>query len=600
VDNAATTRNRRPKCFTPFFFDIPARLRNHPVMRIYVVWLTAWLLLGTHLAQAQFAYFTNGSAISITGYSGLGGAVTISNFVTSIGANAFYDCASLDSVIIPNSVTSIGANAFYLCSGLSDVPIPTCVTNIGDYAFGDCTSLTNIIIPDSVTSIGDGAFSSCGLTSLTIPTSVTSIGDDAFGNCWSMSAINVDTNNPAYMSIGGALFSKDGATLVAFPAGNDAASYSIPTNVTNIGDYAFHSCTSLTNVTIPNSVTRLGSGAFYYCGSLIGVTIPDNLTRIGEDVFGNCWSMSTINVDTNNPTYASIGGVLFSKNRATLVAFPAGNAATSFSIPNSVTNIGDYAFNFCTRLTNITILNTVANIGEYAFYCCISLTGVRIPNSVTNIGDYAFCNSGLTNVTIPDSITAIGDYAFYYCTRLTNITIPNSVANIGDDALGSCWYLPSITIPNSVTNIGSYAFNSCTRLSSVYFLGNAPSADSTIFSSDNYRITAYYLPGTTGWAAFSQATGTGTAPWTLPSPVVLDGVKYGGPSLGVQSNAFGFTVSWATNKTVVVQTATNLANPSWQPLQTNTLTASADGGWFYFSDPMWSNYPAQFYRLASQ
>ncbi|HUZ06921.1 MAG TPA: hypothetical protein VMV89_05470, partial [Candidatus Paceibacterota bacterium] len=149
--------------------------------------------------------------------------------------------------------------------------------------------------------------------------------------------------------------------------------------------------------------------------------------------------------------------------------------------------------------------------------------------------------------------------------------------------------------PNSVTNIGNYAFSGCNSLTRVYFTGNAPSPtnDSTVFSGDPSGYpdpaTVYYLPGTTGWSAIFD--GLPTAPWFLPNPQILNHSA----SFGVQPGGFGFTISWATNVSVVVEAATNLANPVWIPVSTNTLT----GGTNYFSDPQWTNYPNRFYRLRS-
>ena len=173
-------------------------------------------------------------------------------------------------------------------------------------------------------------------------------------------------------------------------------------------------------------------------------------------------------------------------------------------------------------------------------------------------------------VTIPSTIdglpvTSIGWSAFYYCTNLTNVTIPNSV-----------------------TNIGNKAFAYCPSLTGVHFQGNAPSLGLNVFYND-YNATVYYLPGTTGWA--STFGGRPTALWVLPNPLILNN----GPSFGVQTNGFGFLISWATNIPVVVEACTNPANPIWCPLRTNTLT----DGWVYFSDPEWTNYPARFYRLRS-
>ena len=215
---------------------------------------------------------------------------------------------------------------------------------------------------------------------------------------------------------------------------------------------------------------------------------------------------------------------------------------------------------------------------------------VVISNFVTSIGADAFENcSGLTSVTIPGSVTSIGAYAFCDCTGMTNATISNGVTTIGEDAFCCCLSLKSVTIPGRVTNIASYAFMASGNLTSVCFTGNAPTADLTVFSYDN-NATVYYLPGTTGWS--NTFAGLPTAPWFLPNPMVLNN----GTSLGVQNNAFGFTISWATNISVVVEACTNLASPVWVPLQTNALA----NGSCSFSDPQWTNFPSRYYRISSQ
>ena len=149
-------------------------------------------------------------------------------------------------------------------------------------------------------------------------------------------------------------------------------------------------------------------------------------------------------------------------------AFEYCSGLTSVTIPNSVTSIGDYAFRGCSGLTSVTIGNSVTSIGDWAFGYCSALTSVTIPNSVTSIGSSAFNGcSGLTSVTIPNSVTSIGDYAFLSCSALTSVTIPNSVTSIGEWAFGSCSGLTSVTIGSSVTSIGYAAFASCPSLTSI-------------------------------------------------------------------------------------------------------------------------------------
>jgi hypothetical protein len=145
-----------------------------------------------------------------------------------------------------------------------------------------------------------------------------------------------------------------------------------------------------------------------------------------------------------------------------------------------------------------------------------------------------------------------------------------------------CSSLINVTIGNSVTNIGNYAFADCGSLAGVYFQGNAPSLGRFVFQSDPNSVYVYYLPGTTGWGSTF-----GGLPTVLWNPQAQNPV--------VRANQFGFTIAGTTNLTVVVEACTNLVNPIWSPVGTNTLV----GGSSNFSDSQWTNDPARFYRLRS-
>jgi hypothetical protein len=230
----------------------------------------------------------------------------------------------------------------------------------------------------------------------------------------------------------------------------------------------------------------------------------------------------------------------------------------------------------------------VIGIGNTAFRFR-SVSSVTIPDSVTTIGNNAFDScGGLAHVTIGNGVTNIGEYAFIWCGNLLSVTLGNSLTTIGNNAFRYCTRLPSVTIPASVTSIEEYAFTWCTDLRGVYFEGNAPQLASYVFYAAD-RATVYYLPGTTGWGpTFADRP---TALWHLPYPVILDLP----PSFGVKTNAFAFIISWATNADVAVEACTNLTNPVWRAVSTNTLT----DGWCSFRDRGWTNYPARFYRLRS-
>ncbi len=252
-----------------------------------------------------------------------------------------------------------------------------------------------------------------------------------------------------------------------------------------------------------------------------------------------------------------------------------------------VTSIGFQAFFGRTNLMSISIPNSVTGIGEHAFYSCTSLTSVTIPSSVTIIGNFAFfgCIS-LTSVTIPDSVTSIRYGAFYGCISLTSVNIPSSVTSIWDYAFNGCASLTSVTIPSSVANFRHGAFYGCTGLVGVYFQGDAPVISGFAVFEGNNAATIYYLPGTAGWGP--TFGGRPTALWE-PEFQASD------TSFGVRTNQFGFNISWASGRVVVVEACTDLAQPLWTPVGTNTLTDGSS----YFSDPQWTNHPARFYRLRS-
>ena len=272
--------------------------------------------------------------------------------VTSIGNDAFAWCEGLTSITIPNSVTSIGEKAFFYCKSLTSITIPNSVTSIGKGAFSECEGLTSITIPNSVTSIGDDAFNGCkSLTSVTIPNSVTSIGESAFAWCKALTSIT------------------------------------IPNSVTSIGKGAFADCSSLTSITIPNSVTSIGWRAFENCKSLTSVTIPNSVTSIGDEAFAWCGSLTSIVVDEGNIKYDSRENCNAIIETATNTLIQGCNSTV---IPNSVTSIGDWAFDGCSSLTSISIPNSVTSIGKEAFNGCSSLKSIKIPKGLTNIGSDAF------------------------------------------------------------------------------------------------------------------------------------------------------------------------------------------------------------------
>ena len=279
----------------------------------------------------------------------LSGKYTIRKGVKVIGNSAFWLWSSLTNINIPNSVTTIGEGAFARCKSLTSINIPNSVTTIGEGAFAWCKSLTSINIPNSVTTIGERAFSGCeSLTNINIPNSVTTIGEGAFRGCNSLTSINI-SNSVTTIGEG------------AFRGCESLTNINIPNSVTTIGEGAFKDCNSLTSINIPNSVTIIENCAFEDCESLTSITIPSSVVTI----IGNPFCLWHGNLYNESKAFIYEDHVLFNRNKTTLIAYRA--KETNYTIPNSVTTIGEHAFSDCDSLTSINIPNSVTTIGEGAF-----------------------------------------------------------------------------------------------------------------------------------------------------------------------------------------------------------------------------------------
>ncbi len=241
-----------------------------------------------------------------------------------------------------------------------DVTIPSTldgmtVSTIGDDAFQSCTSLTSLTIPEGVTSFANFSFAYCtSLTSITIPSTVTSMGDAPLVGCTSLTSITVAAGNTSYSAIGGALYSDGGTVLVAYPSAS--GSVTIPEGVTSIGNGAFAGCTSLTSVTIPEGVTSIGYDAFAACTSLTAVTIPSTITAIEYGTFASCTSLTSVTIpdsvtsiesfafegctsltSVTFPSSASLGTDVFSGSGIASVSSSGGTTTYLFaSIPDQV------------------------------------------------------------------------------------------------------------------------------------------------------------------------------------------------------------------------------------------------------------------------
>ncbi|WP_321438917.1 leucine-rich repeat domain-containing protein [uncultured Bacteroides sp.] len=314
------------------------------------------------LYEFNYLNYTKNNAISSSMFLDLSNLTTLilPKNITYIGSNAFKGCTGLTSLTIPSGVATIDLNAFYDCSGLTSITIPDGVTSIGGSAFYGCIGLTSIAIPTTISSISENTFEKCkGLTSITIPNNVKSIACGAFYDCTELtSAILPNTISSIACS--------------AFYNCKKLASIEIPNSVTSIEESTFSGCSGLTSITIPNNVTYIGQGAFSYCTGLTSINIGSGVTTIEDQTFAGCSALKEFVVAESNTTYTSFESVLFNKNKDQLFAYP--NAKSKvYTIPNSVTSIGESAFYNCKGLTTVIIPSTVTSIGQNAFYGCTAL-----------------------------------------------------------------------------------------------------------------------------------------------------------------------------------------------------------------------------------
>ena len=420
-----------------------------------------------------------------------------------------------------------------------------------------------------VTAVRAGAFSSdWRLAQVTIPSRVTDLGANPFEECLALTRITVDADHPTLTVADGALYDKRTNTLIAFPAGSEAAHVAVAPGTRIIGDYAFASCRDLVSVilpegvvsiggnafsqcislrevslpdslneigesafafcgllpdiTLPGALTVLGRDAFVGCGSLVSVTIPDSLTDLKYNPFTACPALERIVLSAAHPTMSMEDGVLYDRTAARLVCYPGGKKDADFTVPAWVREIGAYAFT-SHSLISVTLPEGAEEIGESAFEGCSALEKIELPDSLTVIGDSAFCMCrSLNGVNFPQGLAGIGEMAFYNC-AITSLTLPEGITGIGRNAFASCFLLKEVFLPEGITVLGEEAFASCHSLAEVSFPSTLEEIGESAFY-DCTSLTALSLPdGLTriGGRAFFRCGSLNAV--TLPSGLVQVG-----------------------------------------------------------------------------
>ena len=377
-------------------------------------------------------------------------SLELSDQVTKIGKSAFANCFALADITIPDSVQSIGAFAFHKCIGLDSLYLP--VETLEDKAL-DGVSLSSLSFSENLKTLGDNALYNLTVKELELPASLTDIEESAFSG-FSCDRITVASENPAFSSQDGVLYTKDLDTLVKYPSNREADSFSFPDSVTSIAAYAFENTASLTAMTIPDQISDIGRAAFkksgltsvtipaavetlpeeifYACDSLTSVTLsegvkvikdsafekalsleelalPDSLEKISPLACKGCSAFTSYLVSENNGHFSAIDGVLYNKGQDTLVSYPAGRKAEdeAYLITSGTQEIAEYAFAYNHALENVILADTVDRVGDKAFFGCTALDSITVDEALTEIGYEAF---GYTDPSSTEQDPLTGDF----------------------------------------------------------------------------------------------------------------------------------------------------------------------------------------------
>lgn len=449
-------------------------------------------------------------------YKGKDKDVVIPQGVRSIAIHVFKGRYSLSSIIVPEGVTHIAARLFAGCRGLLTVSIPEGVTSIGVDAFHQCTSLENLFLPASLINVDKDAFKDCeNIRVFQYPGMSLSVCKAQLkpalvrGFCRNPSVYSEERKAEyiKYMStqkkklLPMAVSENDISMLTAY----DQLGIKLTPGLRD----------ELINQAIQEQKTEILAFLMDYKKRTADFKKEaKDKERTEEQLLSNPYMVKLLKNDWKwaKEEDATIRILKYTgkdndiivppfvgKEKVTAIGFtnftfqrvwPEDIAQTinSITLPDSLTSIGDCAFEYCSSLTSIVIPDGVTSIGNWAFSGCTSLTDIVIPDSVTSIGKLAFkhtpwlnqqndliiinnmCigyNGNDTHIAIPDGVTTICNSAFSYCRSLTSIVIPDSVTSIGDSAFSDCINLADIVIPDSVTSIGDYAFSGCLHLNTI-------------------------------------------------------------------------------------------------------------------------------------
>lgn len=469
--------------------------------------------------------------------------------VVYIGESAFEGCINVDKITVPDTVEVIYPWAFLNCKNLKEIKLGKNVRSIGYYAFEDCSSIKEITVPENVEFFDIQACGFCDSletinilgknTRMSSKTYPYLVYDSAFPGCNNLKAININSENIYYCFDNGVLFSKDKSQLIWYSPYKTDSSYTVPDGVKNIENYSFEGNNHIETVAIANSVEKIGCSAFENCSRLKNIQIGKNIKAVEDNAFEgtaffndeNNWDDGYLYLDNVLLFYNYEAGRdrdIVIRDGTKIIADYAlyhpfvstGVYVESVSIPDSVTIIGDYAFDGFSNVKNLKLPSNLVYIGDFAFNYWNGISQLEIPNSVEEIGELAFNQcTNLSEITLGENIKKIqwnsllgtafydnpsnwdgdvlyigkylidakdsisGKYsikegteiiavsAFWYCNNLTEIVIPESIRVISDGALGGCHNLKTVYLPKSIKLIETLAFADCFALKYIRYSG---------------------------------------------------------------------------------------------------------------------------------
>ncbi|MDR3187691.1 MAG: leucine-rich repeat protein, partial [Prevotellaceae bacterium] len=404
-------------------------------------------------------------------------------------------------------------------NSLAQVKLPSSITGIGKEALISCENITSITIPKSVAVIKEKAFHNVGRkTSVTLafetPSSLKRIDEYAF---W-MTGLVGEVRLPEGLEVMSKSCFED-ALMDNTPTG-DSMRFVIPTTVKEVGAQSFYKAERLASVTFsqPSQVTNIGELAFYLCEGLRSVTIPASVATIAKQAFEGCISLVAVRFGANSQL-STIGEKAF---------YGCSGLNGSLTLPEKFKSVGNYAFQYCTKLDTVRFLSSVETIGSSAFHSCTELKVLDFagsqPSVALSIGSSAFREcTGLHRLTLPEGLRTMGTHAFFGCTALDTLRLPSSLATMSEYAFSGCSKLVSVTFvePVQLKHINNRIFSNCTSLCAITIPAGITVVDGYVFDGCSSLSSASLPEGlaSLGGRAFGGCASLKKI--TIPSTVQL-------------------------------------------------------------------------------